>query len=101
MMYQTYRNPVYPDIFADPFVLRHDGAYYAYGTAPGGADGLQIPVLRSTDLVHWQALGHALVPAAGMEAAQGYHFWAPEVASHDGRFYMYYSAGNAPEGTDQ
>jgi GH43 family beta-xylosidase len=36
-----------------------------------------------------------------MEAAQGYHFWAPEVAFHEGRFYMYYSCGNAPEGTDQ
>jgi beta-xylosidase len=101
MMQKTYRNPVYPDIFADPFVLRHEGVYYAYGTAPGGDDGRQIPVLRSNDLVNWEALGHALVPAAGMEAEQGYHFWAPEVAGHGGRFYMYYSSGNAPEGTDQ
>jgi GH43 family beta-xylosidase len=46
-MNKTYRNPVYPDIFADPFVLRHEGVYYAYGTAPGGADGRQVPVLRS------------------------------------------------------
>jgi beta-xylosidase len=75
--------------------------YYAYGTAPGGPDGRQVPVLRSTDLVAWEAAGHALVPPAGMEAAQGYHFWAPEVAFHEGRFYMYYSCGNAPEGTDQ
>jgi beta-xylosidase len=100
-MQQTYQNPVYPDTFADPFVLRHEGMYYAYGTAPGGLEGRQIPVLRSTDLVNWEALGHALVPAPGMEAEQGYQFWAPEVASHDGRFYMYYSAGSAPEGTDQ
>jgi beta-xylosidase len=100
-MQKTYRNPVYPDSFADPFVLRHEGMYYAYGTAPGGADGRQIPVLRSADLVNWEPLGHALIPAPEMAAASGFHFWAPEVASHDGRFYMYYSAGNAPEGTDQ
>ena len=91
----TYQNPVYPDTMADPFVLKHEGVYYAYGTAPGGADGRQIPVLRSTDLVEWQALGHALLPN-GAE-----HYWAPEVAFHEGRFYMYYSSGSAPEGTDQ
>jgi beta-xylosidase len=97
----NYTNPVYPEVFADPFVLKHEGVYYAYGTGPGGADGRQVPVLRSADMVNWESLGHALVPAAGMEADQGYHFWAPEVAGDDGRFYMYYSCGNAPEGTDQ
>jgi beta-xylosidase len=100
-MQKTYQNPVFPDVFADPFVLRHEGVYYAYGTAPGGPDGRQVPVLRSADLVEWEAIGHALAPPAGMEAGQGYHFWAPEVAFHEGRFYMYYSCGNAPEGTDQ
>lgn len=94
-MQRTYQNPVYPDTMADPFVLKHEGAYYAYGTAPGGADGRQIPVLRSTDLVDWEPLGHALLPN-GAE-----HYWAPEVAFHEGRFYMYYSSGSAPEGTDQ
>jgi GH43 family beta-xylosidase len=94
-MAKTYRNPVYPEVMADPFVLRHDGAYYAYGTAPAGPDGRQVPVLRSTDLVHWDPIGHALLPIGET------HYWAPEVAAHDGRFYMYYSAGSAPEGTDQ
>jgi GH43 family beta-xylosidase len=96
---KTYQNPVYPDTMADPFVLKHEGLYYAYGTAPGGADGMQIPVLRSPDMVEWQALGHALTPPQG--AGTDAHYWAPEVAFHDGRFYMYYSFGSAPEGTDQ
>jgi GH43 family beta-xylosidase len=94
-MATTYRNPVYPDVMADPFVLRHDGVYYAYGTAPGAPDGRRVPVLRSTDLVAWQPVGHALLPIGET------HYWAPEVASHDGRFYMYYSAGSHAEGTDQ
>jgi len=84
----TYTNPVYPDYYADPFVLQHDGIYYAYGTAPAAPDGRQFPVLRSTDLVHWEALGHALIPATASES-----FWAPEVAYADGTFYLYYSAG--------
>jgi beta-xylosidase len=98
-MQTTYRNPVHPDIFADPFVLKHEGVYYAYGTAPGDGDGRQVPVLRSNDLVHWAQLGHALAPVPG--AGPDAHYWAPEVAFHEGRFYMYYSFGSAPEGTDQ
>jgi len=94
-MTRTYQNPVYPETMADPFILKHDGVYYAYGTAPGGADGRQIPVLRSRDLVAWQPLGHALLPNGAV------HYWAPEVARHEGRFYMYYSSGSAPEGVDQ
>lgn len=85
----TYTNPVYEHYFADPFVLAHDGSYYAYGTAPGA--GGTVPALRSPDLVHWSPLGDVLVPlAAGVEA-----YWAPEVAVEDGTFYLYYSAGQA------
>ena len=29
----TYSNPVWSGYCADPFVLRHEGFYYAYGTA--------------------------------------------------------------------
>jgi GH43 family beta-xylosidase len=96
----TYVNPVYPEMFADPFVLRHEGVYYAYGTGPGAADGRQVPVLRSADMVRWEAIGHALVPPGGLP--DDIHVWAPEVAFHEGRFYLYYSAGEgAAEGTDQ
>jgi GH43 family beta-xylosidase len=80
-----YTNPVYPHYFADPFVLRHEGRYYAYGTAPGSADGEIFPILVSDDLVQWTFGAWALKPRLGIE------FWAPEVAYHDGRFYMYYS----------
>ena len=88
MLTVTYTNPVYDHYMADPFVLRHAGAYYAYGTAPLAADGAAFPVLRSDDLVHWRYVRHALTPVPGMSA-----YWAPEVANHDGMFYLYYSAG--------
>src|SRR5207237_950902 len=90
------RAPAYPGYFADPFVWRHDGAYYAVGTgAPEAAgvaprDGLVFPLLRSDDLVTWRRAGGALRrPAPEL----GDTFWAPEVAFHEGTFYLYYSVG--------
>lgn len=88
----TYATPVYDRYFADPFVLRHMGRYYAYGTGPAGPDRMQFPVLTSTNFVQWEFAGWALAPLP--EADQ---YWAPEVAFSDGVFYMYYSA-NGIEG---
>jgi beta-xylosidase len=100
----TYKNPVYHRYFADPFVWKHDGKYFAVGTGPLGTikdvresdlssskiDGEDraIPVLTSDDFVNWKSLGGALrVQETFREKA----FWAPEVAFHDDFFYMYYS----------
>lgn len=85
----TYKNPVWPDYFADPFVLKSGENYWAYGTAPGDAGERQFPVLKSGDLAHWEYVGHALHPLRDRKA---YAYWAPEVAEHGGRFYMFYSA---------
>ncbi|MCU0496704.1 MAG: glycoside hydrolase family 43 protein [Anaerolineae bacterium] len=86
-------NPVYSAYFADPFVLRHEGAYYAYGTAPASMEGAQFPILYSQDLHQWEQVGWALQPRRGRE------FWAPEVAYHAGKFYLYYSTSGV-EGQD-
>lgn len=91
-MTDTYTNPVFDRYMADPFVLLHDGVYYAYGTAEPCADGRVFPVLRSTDLVNWEAKGGALTP---LRAGS---YWAPAVAYADGLFYLYYSVGE-PDGT--
>ena len=54
-----YTNPVHHDYFADPFVWRHQGVYYAVGTGPAEASGTVVsrdpsapsvfPLLRSVD----------------------------------------------------
>ncbi len=93
-MSRTYTNPVYPHYMADPFVLHHEGHYYAYGTGPAAPDGRVFPVLHSTNLIDWEAKGGALIPPGGDD------FWAPEVAYHDGLFYLYYSAHAMQEGVD-
>jgi beta-xylosidase len=86
----TFTNPVYPGTFADPFVLRHGGRYYAYGTNNIEESSNAFEILRSDDLVTWTSIGRALPAVDGLDAR---HHWAPEVAEEDGRFYLYFSAG--------
>ena len=99
-----WKNPVYPYYFADPFVWKHGDRYYAVGTGPISespsageqdfttyqVDGreMAIPLLTSNDLVNWKLHGGALIVP---DFAKGAVFWAPEVAFHEGRFYLYYS----------
>jgi beta-xylosidase len=84
-----YQNPVWPGYFADPFVLKAQGNYYAYGTGPVEEGGRVFPVLKSSDLIHWEGLGGALEPLTHPPAL---NYWAPEAAERDGRFYLFYSA---------
>ena len=66
--------PVHPGDFADPFVLRVDGSYFAYATQAGGHD---VQVMRSSDLVAWEHLGNALGGLPAWAAAG--RTWAPVV----------------------
>lgn len=71
---------------ADPYILLHDGTYYAYGT---GEPGFRI--YTSTDLEHWQKKGIALDIDKCWGTKQ---FWAPEVyyiKSKD-KFFLFYSS---------
>jgi GH43 family beta-xylosidase len=86
---RTYTNPVHPGPFADPFILRHDGWYYAYGTNEAVEADRAFEVLRSRDLVSWASLGRVL---GGIERTPR-DYWAPEVASDGRGFWLYYSMG--------
>jgi beta-xylosidase len=83
----SFTNPVYEDNLPDPFVLRADDAWYAYGTQ--GRFGT-MPVLRSDDLVRWEVVGDAMPRIASWTGA-GRH-WAPEVVHLGGRYVAYYTA---------
>lgn len=93
--------PVHDRYLADPFVWRHGDTWYAIGTGQEEADGTTagwervIPLLTSTDLVHWTDRGRVLVPPQPFLGGQ---YWAPEVAYADGRFVLYYSAGHHEHG---
>ena len=89
-----FRNPVYDADFPDPFVLRVDDTFYAYGT---NSAGLNVQTLTSTDLVRWHRGADAL-PKLGRWAYSG-KTWAPEVlARTDGTFVLYYTANAAEFG---
>jgi beta-xylosidase len=70
---------------ADPFILLHEGKYYAYGTY--SADG--IIVFTSDDLKTWKQENLALKRG---DVWGNYHYWAPEVYKTGDGFLMYYSA---------
>ena len=99
-MANRFHNPVWPGYFADPFILRWHGRYYAYGTGESAGNvpaGQPVfPLLSSEDLVRWEEKGGVLL---AREADGPRAYWAPVVAERDGVFYLYYSS--APAGRDE
>ncbi len=86
---------LHDEYFADPYVLRTDDGYVAYGTNPGSVLEREFEVLTSPDLVEWTSHGGALERPGGVP---GTDYWAPEVAHADGRWWMYYSVGDGDHG---
>lgn len=88
---KTYDNTVglVPDC-ADPYILKHNGVYYLYGT--GGNDGIR--VYQSSDMVTWtKAIGVKNGYALHKDDVWGDKwFWAPEVYFLNDKFYMFFSA---------
>jgi hypothetical protein len=91
----TYENPVYGSTFPDPGVLRNSSTdYYAYGT------GGRFPILKSSDLVHWEEVGRAFTARPTWVVQSGdWHPWAPSVlrsprscpgTTSPGCYFMYY-----------
>ncbi|PZQ89611.1 MAG: hypothetical protein DI534_07360 [Leifsonia xyli] len=82
MTVPLYRNPIARDgDFADPFVLRHDGRYYLYGTNP------DVRCWSSDDLISWRLEGPTIAP----DEFPGLVPFAPEVVYANGAFLMYTS----------
>jgi hypothetical protein len=91
----TYENPVYGSSFPDPGALRNSSTdYYAYGT------GGRFPILKSSDLVHWEEVGRAFSSRPSWVVQSGdWHPWAPSVlrsprscpgTTSPACFFMYY-----------
>ncbi|HBY63831.1 MAG TPA: xylosidase [Solibacterales bacterium] len=80
-------NPVLPGDYPDPSIIRVGGEYWATATTSAWAP--IFPLLRSVDLKSWTTVGaiFQLRPAWAET-----HFWAPELAEHNGKYYVYYTA---------
>jgi arabinan endo-1,5-alpha-L-arabinosidase len=118
----TYTNPIRAIIpaskgggvvesCADPSVLREQGdgvrTWFVYCTtdplnnndkkAGGGYNFNLIPILRSTDFIHWTYEGNvfqARPPWVGSDAG----LWAPDAEFINGKYYLYYAASDTVAG---
>jgi beta-xylosidase len=86
----SFTNPVYNDDFPDPYVMRVGDTYYAYATTNGGT--INIRVIKSEDLIHWEKLGDALPALPKWSVFNSGFTWAPGVVQIGGQFLMYYVA---------
>ncbi len=113
---REFRNPILFADYSDPDVIRVGNAYYMAASSFSLSPGL--PVLKSSDLVHWQIIGHVLprltmgaqydlpgptilhdgwdYPAVRTNAHRTGHrygggVWAPALRYHDGQFKVYFA----------
>ena len=98
----TFRNPVFAHDAPDPSVIRAaDGSFYAYTTQSIYTDGvLNLPILRSPDLVHWKLAGQVFAsPPRWVVGGPAGDMWAPHAVVFGGKYYVYYAGRQYGEGT--
>lgn len=84
-----YKNPVIPGFHPDPSVCRVGNDFYLVTSSFQYFPG--VPVFHSTDLIHWEKIGHCLtrdsqLPLKGANTWGG--IYAPTIRYHEGTFYM-------------
>ena len=87
-----YQNPVLNADWSDPDAIRVGDHFYLVASTFNRIPGL--PILRSTDLVNWTVIGHALTELLPRdhfsEPRHGQGVWAPALRHHDGKFWIFY-----------
>lgn len=85
----TYKNPIRTGMYPDPSIVRVENDYYMVNSSfvyfPC------IPISHSTDLIHWNIIGHAIIQEEWAELADaqgGFAYWAPDISYHNGKFYI-------------
>jgi beta-xylosidase len=81
--------------FADPYVLRADGTYYAFAT---GSEAVHVQVARSSDLAAWTPLADALPRLPAWASRERGFTWAPAVLTRNKTFVLYYTARDSASG---
>ena len=85
----TYSNPILYADYSDPDVIRVGEDFYLVASSFTNTPAL--PILHSTDLVHWEILSYALenLPFPRYDKVQhGCGVWAPAIRYHEGTFYL-------------
>ena len=89
---QTYTNPIIHEDYSDPDAIRVGNKYYMTASSFTSIPGL--PILSSTDLVHWELVNYALTKSLPVDTYKkvqhGAGVWAPSIRFYKGEFYIYY-----------
>ena len=88
----TYPNPLILQR-ADPHVYLHtDGWYYFMGTVP---EYDRLELRRARSIVDLAIAEPKVIWRKHDTGAMGAHIWAPEIHHIDGKWYIYFTAGEA------
>ncbi len=79
----------------DPWVIAHDGSFLLVQSAAGNR---RIVVKRFRDLQRMDRNTETVIWAPRGTEGHGRHVWAPELHQIDGRWYVYFSAGDGRPG---
>lgn len=95
-VYNSYTNPVFKPILADPTVFKDpvSGNFYAYGTENYWSTDAKthiVAIIKSKDLVHWEYVADAFTPASKPSWKVGSNIWAPDIAYVNGKYHLYYA----------
>ena len=85
----NYKNPIISGFNPDPSICRVGDTYYLVTSTFEYFPG--IPVYKSTNLINWELIGHAMtrdsqLDLVGVRASAG--IYAPTIRHHDGIFYV-------------
>lgn len=89
-MSSTYNNPVKRGFFPDPSVIRVGNDYYMVNSSFQYFPA--IPISHSTDLVHWEIIGHAINNNDYLDLSEimdSRGIWAPDISYCNGKFYIF------------
>ena len=84
---RKYHNPVQRGFFPDPSVVRVGADYYMVNSTFQYFPAIAIS--HSTDLVHWELIGHAITDPEELDLSDirdSHGIWAPDIAYDNGRF---------------
>ena len=85
-------NPVVPQR-ADPWLMKHtDGKYYFTGSVP---EYNRIIVRSSATIAGLGSASEAVVWTRPASGTMGGHIWAPELHHFDGKWHIYFAAGDS------
>lgn len=87
-------NPVLPGWWADPEIHYFEGRYYIYPTTSSDfVEQASFECWSSADLTDWRHEG-VILSLADVGWSTNYAAWAPSCAHANGKYYLYFSAGD-------